>query len=98
LFSLYTRDFAFAVTRYRVKLLELGVRFVSRSEAKRLMRGLDKFQEVILDFTGVAGVGQGFADEVFRVWGRAHPATRLVAENMNPAVSFMIERARRDSG
>jgi len=97
LFARYTRNFEFAVTRYRIKLLELGVRFVSRSEAKRLMRGLERFQEVILDFAGVEGIGQGFADEVFRVWDRDHPEVRLLTENMNQAVSFMVERARRNS-
>ncbi|MCC7534787.1 MAG: ArsR family transcriptional regulator, partial [Deltaproteobacteria bacterium] len=39
--------------------------------------------------------GQGFADEVFRVWARDHPATTLVPVDMNEAVTFMVERARR---
>ncbi|MDQ1307592.1 MAG: hypothetical protein QG671_3425 [Actinomycetota bacterium] len=34
-----------------------GVRFISRSEAKPLMRGLDRFRHVTVDFTGVEEVG-----------------------------------------
>ena len=67
---------------------------VARSEAKRLLHGLEKLEEVMLDFQGVRSVGQGFADEVFRVWAQAHPGTRLVAEHMNDVVRFMVERAR----
>jgi hypothetical protein len=52
-------------------LFSIGVRFVSRSEAKRLPRGLDRFAHVTLDFQGVVLVGQGFIDEVFRVWARS---------------------------
>ena len=46
----------------------------------------------MLDFQGVRGVGQGFVDEVFRVWPRSHPGIRLVPQNMNQAVSFMVRR------
>jgi hypothetical protein len=50
---------------------------------------------VVIDFNGVEGVGQGFADEVFRVWARAHPQIELAPVGMSPAVAFMVERARR---
>ena len=78
-----------------IRLFEHGVRFVSRSEAKRLVAGLERFREVILDFHGVEGVGQGFVDEVFRVWASAHPGTRLVPRDMNAAVEFMLRRGVR---
>lgn len=86
-------DFAFSRTRTHVKLFAVGTAFVSRSEAKRLLTGLEKFEEVLLDFQGVDTVGQGFADEVFRVWARAHPGTRVSPANMNPAVASMVRRA-----
>lgn len=98
LFDEYTQDYEFAKTRTVVRLFAIGVRFVSRSEAKRLIHGLDRFREVVLDFRGVEGVGQGFADEVFRVWAAAHPAVSLEPVNMNEAVAFMVERARRREG
>lgn len=76
-----------------VMLLPLGARLISRSEAKRLLAGLDRFAEVVLDFNGVEEIGQGFADEVFRVWARAHPKVRLKPVNMSEAVEFMVRRA-----
>lgn len=85
------------VTRSRtsVKLFRGDAgQIVSRSEGKRLVAGLEKFQEVELDFRDVQGIGQGFADEVFRIWEREHPQTRLIAVNANAAVMFMIGAAR----
>ena len=78
-----------------VRLFEHGVEFVSRSEAKRLLLGLERFREVVLDFAGVRGVGQAFVDEVLRVWPAAHAEVRMVPVNMNPEVAFMIRRATR---
>lgn len=94
-FREHAEDFDFDRTRIVVKLFELGTPFVSRSEARRMLARLSEFREVVLDFRGVEGVGQGFADEVFRVWARDHPATTLVPVDMNEAVTFMVERARR---
>jgi excisionase family DNA binding protein len=94
LFDAYTDDdYQFTRTRTWVKLFEFGTRFVSRSEAKRLVHRLEEFAEAILDFEGVAEVGQGFADEVFRVWATAHPDTLLRPVNMNRAVAWMVRRA-----
>ena len=93
LFDAFTEDFQFTKTRIVVRLFEHGVEFVSRSEAKRVLAGLEKFREVVLDFRGVRMVGQGFADEVFRVWARAHPGTVLRSENASDDVEFMIRRA-----
>ncbi len=93
LFAAYTDDFEFVRTRIVVRLFEHGVEFVSRSEAKRLLAGLEKFREVVLDFRGVQMVGQGFADEVFRVWTNAHPHTVVRHENASEEVEFMLRRA-----
>ena len=91
-------DLDFSRTRTTVRLLREGESIVSRSEAKRLLAGLERFEEVELDFRGVRGIGQGFADEVFRIWQRDHPATRLVVRNASPAVRFIVGRAQRDLG
>ena len=80
-------------TRTVVRLFAHGSSFVSRSEAKRLLHGLEHFREVVLDFAGVDIVGQGFTDEVFRVWARAHSETRLVPVDMTEPVEFMVRRA-----
>ena len=58
----------------------------------------ERFREVVLDFHRVSGIGQGFADEVFRVWARTHPRVRLRPVKMNPAVEMMVERARSAAG
>lgn len=88
-------DFRFERTRVRVKLV--NERYASRSEAKRLLAGLEQFREVILDFKGVAGIGQGFADEIFRLFPAAHPTSRIAVENANEVVRQMISHARADS-
>ena len=93
IFAEYTRDFEFSKTRTIVRLFAIGTEFVSRSQAKRLVHGLEKFREVVLDFEGVDLVGQGFGDEVFRVWARRHPEVLLVPTGMSEPVAFMIERA-----
>ena len=67
---------------------------VSRSQAKRLLMGLDKFKMVILDFEGVESVGQAFVDEVFRVFQNEHPNIRFYATNANKEVNEMIERGK----
>jgi DNA-binding Lrp family transcriptional regulator len=93
-FDEYTSDHEFSRTRTVIKLFTVGVRFISRSEAKRLVLGLEKFREVILDFKGVEAVGQGFCDQVFRVWAREHPEVSLVPVAMIAPVAAMVERAR----
>lgn len=97
-FDAYTdlETFAFSKSRTKVQLFEGDSPFVSRSEAKRLTRNLDRFEEVIVDFEGVREVGQAFADELFRVWQGSHPETTLRPVNMNEVVRSMVERARGD--
>ena len=95
IFGEYTEDFEFSKTRTVIRLFAIGTEFVSRSQAKRLVNGLEAFREVVLDFKGVDLVGQGFADEVFRVWAREHPEVKLIPTDMNDAVAFMVERAIR---
>jgi len=94
LFREYAPDHEFSRTRITVHLFEYGVRFVSRSEAKRLLSGLDRFAQIVLDFDQVEIVGQGFADEVFRVWQHAHPEVSFVPIHMSSSVAFMVDRAR----
>jgi DNA-binding Lrp family transcriptional regulator len=73
----------------RVSLFEKGD-FVSRSEAKRMGAQLEMFDEVEIDFANVEQVGQGFIDELFRVWQNAHSDTRLVPINTNPAIDALF--------
>lgn len=81
-------DFQFQKTTMRVKLLRQD--YVSRSEARRLLANLEKFREISLDFRGVQSVGQGFADEIFRVFARRHPEIVIKAEHANAVIEAMI--------
>jgi hypothetical protein len=86
---------AFDRTRTTVRLASFGVQLLSRSEARRVTVGLAAFRHVTIDFTGVDLVGQGFCDEVFRVFAAANPQIVLAPAGMNESVAFMVERARR---
>lgn len=93
IFREFTRDHAFVLTRPVVKLFGIGTTFVSRSEARRLLDGLEAdFDTVEVDFAGITDVGQGFVDELLRVWPASHPGKTVVPTNMNPAVQFMVQR------
>ena len=63
------------------------------SEARQLTAGFEEFSEIRLDFSKAELVGQGFADEVFRVWSKKHPSIRLIPIRMNEAVEFMVKRS-----
>jgi hypothetical protein len=84
-------NYRFDKTRVAVKLIQDA--YVSRSEARRLLAGLDQFKEVELDFSGVASIGQSFADEVFRVFPRHHDVI-VKPHRANPGVRAMIEHVR----
>jgi len=91
-FAAYSIDHDFARTRTVVRLFDIGVRFISRSEARRLLRGLERFREVLVDLKGVQEVGQGFVDEVFRVWPTQHPDVAVRPINMVGPVEAMVRR------
>lgn len=86
-------DFSVNKTRVSVKLFEYGNVLPSRSEAKRVMLNLENFKEVELDFSGVETVGQGFADQIFRVWHNRFPETHVFAVNTNENIAFVIRAA-----
>ncbi|MFZ4541748.1 MAG: STAS-like domain-containing protein [Rickettsiales bacterium] len=69
---------------------EPGQQLVSRSQAKRILSRFDQFAEVLLDFKGVEDIGQGFADEIFRIFPEAHPDIPLHTINTSPTVEKMI--------
>ena len=100
-FSSGPDEYAFAKTVVPVRLARVGdENLVSRSQAKRLLQRVDQFRTVILDFGGVASVGQAFADEIFRVFANQHPGVELIPVHAQPEVQQMIRRAEglRDAG
>jgi len=66
---------------------------VSRSQARRVLSGLELFLEVNLDFKDIEYIGQAFADEIFRVFPNMHPGITISAINTNDDVQSMINRA-----
>jgi anti-sigma regulatory factor (Ser/Thr protein kinase) len=88
-------DYQFQKTKVLVKLLQLD--YVSRSEARRLLANLEKFREIVLDFRDVRSVGQGFADEVFRVFAGRNPGIVIRSENTSLPVTAMIRHVAREA-
>ncbi|MDE0228639.1 MAG: DUF4325 domain-containing protein [Spirochaetaceae bacterium] len=87
-------DYAFTKTVVPVDLARYGNdALISRSQARRVLARLDRFNTVVLNFKNVDQVGQGFADQVFRVFARAHPDIALIPINADPQVMSMIKRA-----
>ena len=67
-------------------------KLLSRSQAKRLLSRTDQFREVVLDFQGIAFIGQAFADEIFRVYRNRHPEVVLHSVHTTDDVEEMIAR------
>lgn len=83
---------AFTGTDIVIKLAQFpGERLISRSQAKRVLRNLEKFTHATLDFTDIQAVGQGFVDQVFRI-GQRDLNIEIDYINANPDVDFMIKR------
>jgi hypothetical protein len=92
-------EYTFDKTIVPVQLaLYEGEKLVSRSQARRLTARFEKFRRVVLDFEGVAEIGQAFADEVFRVFSAAHPSVIMTSINTTADVHRMISRAESADG
>ncbi len=79
--------------RTRIPMIEAKGKdeeLLSRSQAKRVMMRTEQFKDVILDFEGVAQIGQAFADEIFRVFKSAHPEMKISAANASAQILEMI--------
>jgi hypothetical protein len=90
-------DYGFDKTEIRVKLFTTGGIHISRSQARRVLVGLEKFKIILFDYENVPLVGQAFADEIYRVFQELHPNIRLENENMSEGVRFMVERAKNEA-
>lgn len=79
-------------TVFRLQLAQTEGRLISRSQAKRIMNGMERFAIVEVDFTGVENIGQGFADEMFRVWQFFHKDTVVKPTHAGDKVKKLISR------
>jgi STAS-like domain of unknown function (DUF4325) len=73
---------------------EVGTDLVTRSQAKRVMSRCSSFDQVTLDFAGIASVTPSFVDEVFRVFQGAHPGIELRWVNAPAEVEGRITHSR----
>ena len=102
LFKQYTdipESYGFTKTRIPIHLLEYGDKtpvFMSRSQARRLMARVEKFNVIMLDFSGIDYIGQGFADEIFRVFKANHTGVDLLPINCTEDVLQMIQHVAGD--
>ena len=88
--------FGFDRTVIPVVLAQYGDdQLVSRSQAKRVLARVEKFEHVVFDFDKVPQIGQGFADEIFRVFARAHPEVKLSVSRASREVMGMIQGAKK---
>lgn len=87
-------EYQFNKTVIPVRLAQYeNEKLVSRSQAKRLLARIERFQNVIFDFEGVSSIGQAFADEIFRVYANNHPNIVLLPVKMEPNVKKMVVRS-----
>ncbi len=80
---------------YLLEYEENNPTYVSRSQAKRLLVRFEDFATVILDFVNVPSIGQGFADEIFRVFANKHPECKISYINASKDVEAMIRHVMR---
>ncbi|PIZ55147.1 hypothetical protein CO057_04325 [Candidatus Uhrbacteria bacterium CG_4_9_14_0_2_um_filter_41_50] len=90
-------DYGFDKTEIRVNLYTAGGIHISRSQARRILSGLEKFKIILLDFDKVPIVGQAFVDEIYRVFQNAHPSIEIKEENMSEGVKFMVTRSKNEA-
>lgn len=67
---------------------------IARSQARRLLYRLEDFNTIEFDFQGVDFLGQGFADEIFRVFKNKYPDIELIPNNANESVLRMIKHVQ----
>ncbi|MHB8453944.1 MAG: STAS-like domain-containing protein [Acidiferrobacterales bacterium] len=87
-------DYGFNRTVVPVRLAQYGNdQLISRSQAKRLLARVELFKTVLFDFAGIDTIGQGFSDEIFRVFAKRHPEIELIPIHANSQVKRMIAHA-----
>jgi anti-sigma regulatory factor (Ser/Thr protein kinase) len=84
-------DYGFTKTVVPLKLAQYGDdKLVSRSQAKQVLVRVEQFKTAVFDFSGVETIGQAFADEIFRVFARSHPAIEIFSIDANQEIRQVI--------
>ena len=82
----------FVKTTIPVAHMFAGGNPVSRSEARRLLGSISPFNDIVLDFSGVEEIGQGFAHELFVLGKQKYPHINLQTSKTCKTVEDMITR------
>ena len=86
-------------TEVPIRLARIGPEtLMSRSQARRVLTGLDQFEEICFDFMGVPTMGQPFADEIFRVFANENGDVLLKWRNAASEIESMITRIKNHQG
>lgn len=88
-------DEGFIKTRIPIKEVCTGGQPMARSQARKILWRLEEFSQAELDFSEIDFMGQGFADEVFRVFKAHHPEVEIIPINACPRVLGMIKHVQR---
>jgi hypothetical protein len=95
-YSTFGSDTGLSNITENLKIVELSKlnqdHYISRSQGKKILIGLEVFHHIIFDFRDIKAVGQGFVDEVFRIFQKKNPHIKIEWTNANEDVRFMIER------
>lgn len=95
IFKEYSNEsFVFDKSKVNIKLFAGETEYMSRSQAKRLLNNLDKFAKIILDFKDIKTIGQGFADQIFRIFRLEHPEIEIETINCSDMVLMMIKHVK----
>ncbi len=89
-------DEGFVKTRIPIKEVCTGGQPMARSQARKILWRLEQFEKVEFDFSEISFMGQGFADEVFRVFKERHPAVEIIPIHACPRVLGMIQHVQRE--
>ncbi len=90
-------EYGFDKTEIKIRLYSIGGVNISRSQARRVLSGLEKFKIIVMDYDKVPNVGQAFADEIYRVFKNKRKNIQIKNINMNEAVEFMVKRAKTEA-
>lgn len=85
----------FVKTRIPIKEVCTGGQPMARSQARKILWRLEEFSQAEFDFSEIDFMGQGFADEVFRVFKAHHPEVEIIPVNACPRVLGMIKHVQR---
>jgi len=80
-----------------IQLSTIESRYMSRSEARDVLIGVEDFFFVFVDYEHISIIGQAFADEIYRVFQLKYPHIKIKNEHMNREVKFMVERAKNEA-